>query len=65
MSDGDFHTDHPRMRGEDFDVREVAVDALGSPPHARGKPVAEVELGRNRRITPACAGKTAPARSSA
>ena len=58
MSDGDFHTDHPRMRGEDFDVREVAVDALGSPPHARGKPVAEVELGRNRRITPACAGKT-------
>ena len=47
------------MRGEDF---FYAVDPLvqeGSPPHARGRPSGDKIMPLIRRITPACAGKTA------
>ena len=50
--------DHPRMRGEDklrYTDREAGE---GSPPHARGRRIARHPMGRRRRITPACAGKT-------
>ena len=50
--------DHPRMRGEDTPLRELARAATGSPPHARGRHVAHVSLVCFGGITPACAGKT-------
>ena len=51
-------SDHPRMRGED--QREFVADCriLGSPPHARGRPLNSSVSLRVLRITPACAGKT-------
>ena len=52
------HADHPRMRGEDH-VERIDVSARdGSPPHARGRRVPRSNRRPNRRITPACAGKT-------
>ena len=50
--------DHPRMRGEDTWTLRHARTFRGSPPHARGRPVANAESVLSRRITPACAGKT-------
>ena len=50
--------DHPRMRGEDpLNTKENTMHT-GSPPHARGRRIARHPMGRRRRITPACAGKT-------
>ena len=50
--------DHPRMRGEYFNIFEAMTVVGGSPPHARGiqnwKPLEVWTLG----ITPACAGNT-------
>ena len=46
------------MRGEDAYAVAVIDDGAGSPPHARGR---LIELGNSnpdKRITPACAGKT-------
>ena len=50
--------DHPRMRGEDFPVDLFQGVVGGSPPHARGRPGMGDFSFRDRRITPACAGKT-------
>ena len=50
--------DHPRIRGEKFDLSDLFKAILGSPPHTRGK----VGDWHNRRvdegITPAYAGKS-------
>ena len=46
------------MRGEDaFDYMRVG-DAVGSPPHARGRLVDSLKKLPFSGITPACAGKT-------
>ena len=50
--------DHPRMRGEDSHLRPNSLPIHGSPPHARGRPFDETLVLGERRITPACAGKT-------
>ena len=51
--------DHPRMRGEDLSVAQTTKSVSGSPPHARGRLRRRERRIRARRITPACAGKTA------
>ena len=51
-------TDHPRMRGEDRAVMVLITAFAGSPPHARGRPMAGISECETPRITPACAGKT-------
>ena len=51
--------DHPRMRGEDIKNIQKDVAKAGSPPHARGRPRKGKVNDLHRRITPACAGKTA------
>ena len=46
------------MRGEDAAADAEGETSMGSPPHARGRPV-EATMGvSEKRITPACAGKT-------
>ena len=50
--------DHPRMRGEDPFPGRGTMPRNGSPPHARGRRSYHFQLLLNRRITPACAGKT-------
>ena len=50
--------DHPRMRGEDYFPRTGSLRHAGSPPHARGRLIHKLRRDGNRRITPACAGKT-------
>ena len=50
--------DHPRMRGEDERSNPDYLDTIGSPPHARGRPLFILETAVRQRITPACAGKT-------
>ena len=50
--------DHPRMRGEDRNVLAARSAAPGSPPHARGRRYFIVSVVEDKRITPACAGKT-------
>ena len=50
--------DHPRMRGEDAFGSTIVIESSGSPPHARGRHSIEEYVEANRRITPACAGKT-------
>ena len=52
--------DHPRMRGEDGGKAAASSYHPGSPPHARGRLDRMPSPARTRRITPACAGKTAP-----
>ena len=51
-------SDHPRMRGEDLSPSCVSFEHGGSPPHARGRHISKVKVGRFFRIPPACAGKT-------
>ena len=50
--------DHPRMRGEE--PLEVAnwQNLAGSPPHARGRAILSGDYELDKRITPACAGKS-------
>ena len=50
--------DPPRMRGEDPAAPLLMTVAEGSPPHARGRHMVAIVHYANRRITPACAGKT-------
>ncbi len=52
------HQDHPRLRGENRHKICYVVHVLGSPPLARGKPEYNDIADKNKRITPACAGKT-------
>ena len=54
--------DHPRMRGEHDHGRHRARLPPGSSPHARGAPVNVMRWIGERRIIPACAGSTGPAR---
>ena len=46
------------MRGEKDKPRLVLGDCTGSPPHARGKGTAHVNVGEESGITLACAGKS-------
>ena len=46
------------MRGEDHTSRRYPDPRGGSPPHARGRPLASRGVARLGGITPACAGKT-------
>ena len=50
--------DHPRMRGEDGFIDLIIRYDVGSPPHARGRPLYPYVMESKMRITPACAGKT-------
>ena len=51
--------DHPRMRGEDASPWLSRRPSRGSPPHARGRQLSNLNQRVFVRITPACAGKTA------
>ena len=53
-------TDHPRACGENCTVQDIVTTAGGSPPRMRGKLAAAWSAYLTARITPACAGKTAP-----
>ena len=46
------------MRGEDGIYYMKGSEEVGSPPHARGRPVMEFAVFAGLGITPACAGKT-------
>ena len=46
------------MRGEKPTSSAVTPHPIGSPPHARGKAMANEFLSIKNRITPACAGKS-------
>ena len=50
--------DHPRVCGEKPDSRNTLQLSPGSPPHVRGKALAYLSPCTERRITPACAGKS-------
>ena len=50
--------DHPRMCGEKKSSLRRVLNSDGSPPHVRGKADGTVIGGHQRRITPACAGKS-------
>ena len=54
----DAEQDHPRMRGEHMLSLIEAGPEKGSPPHARGAPIAFHRGRRLEGITPACAGST-------
>ena len=49
---------HPRLRGEDLGGRIVWMDAMETPPLARGRRTERERINRQCRNTPACAGKT-------
>ena len=53
-----LNADHPRVCGENIYRKAGWHYYFGSPPRVRGKPVVVDEAKANRRITPACAGKT-------
>ena len=46
------------MRGEDTKHTLNSFHIIGSPPHARGRPLYPYVMESKMRITPACAGKT-------
>ena len=50
--------DHPRLRGEKRHILSVIVGHCGSPPLARGKALFGDLPCPQKRITPACAGKS-------
>ena len=49
---------HPRSRGENYQAHATALQAGGSSPLTRGKPIAPRSWGRKWRLIPAHAGKT-------
>ena len=51
--------DHPRVCGENFHVKLITIVRIGSPPRVRGKQKIIKFYDERKRITPACAGKTA------
>ena len=53
--------DHPRPCGEKMPAQSKTRGALGSPPPMRGKELAKLLLRHLTGITPAHAGKSAPA----
>ena len=54
--------DHPRMRGEQYNTRQVHEWKKGSPPHARGAGRRCAHRHDLAGITPACAGSSGPRR---
>ena len=60
-----FFGDHPRVCGEKLLCSRATRAQAGSPPRVRGKAVAQLFSEQFQRITPACAGKSAAASSSA
>ena len=54
----DLGEDHPRVCGENAVSERLLFCCQGSPPRVRGKPRGERSHDQERRITPACAGKT-------
>ena len=50
--------DHPRMGGEKGQQGHVLQRVIGSPPHGRGKAKKPTMNRKQRRITPAWAGKS-------
>ena len=54
----DCTQDHPRVGGEKDAEGLSPGDVAGSPPRGRGKGAATVQIPRERRITPAQAGKS-------
>ena len=55
---GGGYRDHPRLRGEYYEVYKKYVNDEGSPPLARGIPQSWKYRPACRGITPACAGNT-------
>ena len=53
--------DHPRVCGEKPECKVSSGYTKGSPPRVRGKERAYYQANKERRITPACAGKSCPA----
>ena len=53
-----YNEDHPRLRGEYSSRCQTFQKLPGSPPLARGVPVADIVAACDKRITPACAGST-------
>ena len=51
--------DHPRRCGENYDISNIALAIIGSPPQVRGKHPCCTDALARPRITPAGAGKTA------
>ena len=54
------HRDHPRLRGEQSNTAAYDSQGQGSPPLARGTGLHSTRAPAYRRITPACAGNSAP-----
>ena len=50
--------DHPRLRGEYYNIVELLPYQIGSPPLARGVLLLVLVSAVFPRITPACAGST-------
>ena len=50
--------DHPRLRGEYFELSLIVPSKVGSPPLARGIQNFKLNPERKLGITPACAGNT-------
>ena len=55
---GEYTSDHPRVCGENCERFDTRFRVVGSPPRVRGKLDFVVRALSDRRITPACAGKT-------
>ena len=58
MQAASSNRDHPRVCGENLPVCYVLRGCVGSPPRVRGKQRRAGRRDAQRRITPACAGKT-------
>ena len=56
--------DHPRVCGENLPESHHPSSQPGSPPRVRGKPQDFRQYRKRRGITPACAGKTCPSRTT-
>ena len=55
----------PACAGKTKEIRVRDPHGVGSPPHARGRPLGDVAQRAYARITPACAGKTLAERTIA
>ena len=58
VSRGRCYRDHPRMCGKDIRGTSKDCKGRGSPPHVRERQIQALSKKVQRRITPACAGKT-------
>ena len=59
-----MYKDHPRTRGEKLQQIAANANAVGSPPHARGKEELRLMIEPTPGITPARAGKRTPGMTS-